>query len=112
MAVMQKVSIEALARQQLHRAAETGRNAADTVVGGHERILRQTVVGMTAGSQMSEHENPGEATIYVLSGTVRLLRGDAQWDGRAGDLLIVPDARHAVQALEDATFLLTVAKRP
>ena len=66
MAAVQKVSIEALARQQLERAASTGRNAADTVVGGHERILRQTVVGMTAGSEMSEHANPGEATIFVL----------------------------------------------
>ncbi|TRW79450.1 cupin domain-containing protein [Mycolicibacterium sp. 018/SC-01/001] len=109
---MQKVSIEALARQQLERAASSGRNAADTVVGGHERILRQTVVGMTAGSQMSEHENPGEATIYVLKGSVRLIVGDDRWDGRAGDLLLIPDARHSVLAIEDAAILLTVAKRP
>ncbi|MEH3139741.1 MAG: cupin domain-containing protein [Mycobacterium kyogaense] len=109
---MQKVSIEALARQQLERAAATGRNAADTVVGGHERILRQTVVGMTAGSQMSEHENPGEATIYVLRGSVRLVVDDDGWDGRAGDLLLIPERRHSLLALEDAAILLTVAKRP
>ncbi|MBX7456543.1 cupin domain-containing protein [Mycolicibacterium sp. 3033] len=109
---MQKVSIEALARQQLERAAASGRNAADTVVGGHERVLRQTVVGMTAGSEMSEHENPGEATIYVLRGSVRLIVGDDEWDGRTGDLLLIPDARHSLLALEDAAILLTVAKRP
>lgn len=112
MAAVQKVSIEALARQQLERAASTGRNAADTVVGGHERILRQTVVGMTAGSQMSEHANPGEATIFVLRGSVRLIAGDDQWDGRTGDLLVIPDAHHSLLALEDAAILLTVAKRP
>ncbi len=112
MAVVQKVSIQALARQQLERAASSGRNAADTVVGGHERILRQTVVGMTAGSEMSEHANPGEATIYVLIGAVRLVVGDDQWDGRTGDLLLIPDARHSLLALEDAAILLTVAKRP
>lgn len=66
---MQKVSIEALARQQLAHAASQGRNAADTVVGGHERVLRQTVIGMVAGSELGEHENPGEATIYVLKVT-------------------------------------------
>ncbi|MEW5809757.1 MAG: cupin domain-containing protein [Actinomycetota bacterium] len=109
---MQKVSIEALARQQLERAASSGRNAADTVVGGHERILRQTVVGMTAGSQMSEHENPGEATIYVLKGAVRMTADEQQWDGRTGDLLLIPDSRHSLLALEDAAILLTVAKRP
>lgn len=112
MAPMQKVSIEALARQQLERAASSGRNAADTVVGGHERILRQTVIGMTAGAELSEHSNPGEATIYVLTGSVRLIAGDDQWDGRTGDLLLIPDARHSLLALEDAAILLTVAKRP
>ena len=82
------------------------------MVGGHERILRQTVVGMTAGSQMSEHANPGEATIFVLRGSVRLIAGDDQWDGRIGDLLVIPDAHHSLLALEDAAILLTVAKRP
>lgn len=107
---MQKVSIEALARQQLERAAATGRNAADTVVGGHERVLRQTVIGMTAGSEMGEHENPGEATIYVVTGSVRLTAGANQWEARTGDLLRVPDERHSLTALADSALLLTVAK--
>ncbi len=112
MAVMQKVSIEALARQQMQRAAADGRHAADTVVGGHERVLRQTVIGMVAGSELGEHENPGEASIYVVKGSVRLVAGDQQWDARAGDLLLVPDARHSLLALDDAAVLLTVAKLP
>ena len=107
---MQKVSIEALARQQLERAAATGRNAADTVVGGHERVLRQTVIGMIAGSELGEHENPGEATIYVIQGSVRLTAGEDQWECRTGDLLKVPDARHSLAALTDSALLLTVAK--
>ncbi|WP_048631282.1 cupin domain-containing protein [Mycolicibacterium aurum] len=107
---MQKVSIEALARQQLEKAAASGRNAADTVVGGHERVLRQTVIGMIAGSELGEHENPGEASLYVLKGSVRLTAGDEQWEARSGDLLLIPDARHSLTALTDSALLLTVAK--
>ncbi len=59
---------------------------------------------------MEEHENPGEATIYVLQGRVRLLSGGSSWDGMAGDLLIMPQARHSLEALETAVILLTVAK--
>lgn len=110
---MQRISLGALATQQLElAAAHGGRPAADTVVGGHERVLRQTVIGMVAGSELGEHANPGEATVYVLRGRVRLTSGEVSWEGRAGDLLKVPDARHSLQALEDSAILLTVAKLP
>lgn len=109
---MQKISIEALARQQLKAAAvaSSGR-AADTVYGGHEKVLRQTVIGMTKGTRLAEHENPGEGTIYVLQGRVRLWVGDVSWQARTGNLLIVPDARHSLEAVEDSAILMTVAKK-
>ncbi|CAN7244830.1 cupin domain-containing protein [Arthrobacter sp. LjRoot14] len=108
---MQKISIEALARQQLAAAlaANNGR-AADTVYGGHEKVLRQTVMALKAGTQLSEHQNPGDATVFVLQGSLRLRAGDNSWDGRPGDLLIVPDGLHSLEAEEDSTFLFTVAK--
>jgi hypothetical protein len=57
--VMQRISLDALATQQLQlAAAHGGRPAADTVVGGHERVLRQTVVGMIKGTELGEHNNP------------------------------------------------------
>lgn len=108
---MQKNSLEALARQQLEFAAtHGGRPAGNTVIGGHERVLRQTVIGMPAGSELGDHENPGEATVHVLRGRVRLTSGDHHWDARSGDLLELPAGRHALLALEDSAVLLTVAK--
>lgn len=109
---MQKRSLEALGRELLDRArvGDAGR-AADTVYGGHEHTLRQTVIALTAGTGLSEHENPGEATVHVLSGRVRLVAGSDAWDGRVGDLLIVPPGRHSLEAAEDSVVLLTVAKR-
>lgn len=103
------MSLDALARQQLERAAaaSSGRSA-QTVYGGHEHVLRQTVIALTAGATLSEHENPGEATLQVLAGRVRLAAGEDSWDGRSGDIIIIPQARHALEALEDAVVLLTI----
>lgn len=110
---MQRISLEALARQQLELAAAAGGgHTADTVYGGHEKVLRQTVIGMIEGASLAEHENPGEATVQVLHGRVRLSAGELSWEGRQGDLIIVPDARHSLEALEDSAVLLTVAKLP
>lgn len=108
---MQKLSLEALAREHLERAraSSTGRSA-ETVYGGHEHVLRQTLIALREGAELSEHENPGEATLLVLRGRVRLHSGDESWDGMTGDLLIVPHARHSLVALEDAAALLAVAK--
>ena len=78
--------------------------------GGHEHVLRQTLIALTAGTSMSEHENPGEATLQVISGRVRLDSGDDHWEARVGDLLFVPPARHSLFAVEDVVVLLTVAK--
>jgi quercetin dioxygenase-like cupin family protein len=109
---MEKFSLDALVRAQSAAAARasSGR-AAETVFGGHEHVLRQTVVAMTSGTTSSEHENPGEATVHVLRGRVRLTSDGQAWDGRAGDLIVVPASRHALEALEDSAILLTVAKR-
>lgn len=107
-----KLSLDAVAREQLERAStENSGRSAVTVYGGHEHVLRQTVIALTAGTQLAEHESPGDATVHVLHGRIRLHAADSVWEGRRGDLLAVPDARHSLHALEDSSVLLTVAKR-
>lgn len=106
---MTKLALEATARAQLDaaRAADTGRSSA-TVYGGHEHRLRQTVIALLAGRELAEHESPGDATLQVLHGRVRLVTPTASWDGRSGDLIIIPPERHSLAADEDAVVLLTV----
>ena len=108
---MQKTTLLALARHQLENALDSpsGRSA-QTVYGGHEHVLRQTLVALRAGSVLQEHENPGEATLHVLQGRVTLAAGEAAWTAPPGDLIIIPDSRHSVEAVEDSVVLLTVAK--
>jgi quercetin dioxygenase-like cupin family protein len=109
--MQQKVSLTALAKTQLERARAHGGRAAETVHGGHEKSLRQTVIALTADGELGEHPNPGQATLQVLRGRVRLASGDTSWDCWVGDLIVVPRARHSLTALEDSVVLLTVVKQ-
>jgi quercetin dioxygenase-like cupin family protein len=108
---MQASSLTDLAEEHLAtaRSATSGRSAR-TVVGGHDKALRQTLIALTAGQRLDEHENPGEATVQVLHGRARMATGTGASDIAAGDLLVVPDSRHSLEALTDCVLLLTVAK--
>lgn len=109
---MDKISLEAKAHQLARQAAEasSGR-AAETIFGGHDKQMRQTVLALRAGSQLTEHESPGEATILVVNGRLRLISGETTWHGRDWDFLIVPNANHSIEADTDAVFILSVAIR-
>ena len=110
---MHKLSLQATARELGSQAATSANGrSARTVYGGHEATLRQTVIAMTAGTHLAEHENPGDATVQVISGRFRLESGTDTWEGRQGDLLRIPRARHALHCLEDGAVLLSAAARP
>ena len=107
---MDKISVEAKARELAHAAAESSSGrAAETIFGGHDKRMRQTVIALREGSRLSEHESPSEATLLVVSGRVRLISGETTWHGRDWDFLIVPNAAHSVEADTDAVFVLTVS---
>ena len=74
---MQKTSLTALARTELEaaRSASSDRSA-KTIYGGHEHSLRQTLIALKAGEELAEHQNPGEATLQVITGRVHLVAGE------------------------------------
>lgn len=109
---MEGRSLTKLAEEHLAKAREasSGR-AAVTVHGGKEHDLRQTVIALAGGQRLGEHESPGEATLQVLVGEVRLHAGEDTWTGSAGDYVVIPPRRHDLEAVSDAAVLLTVATR-
>jgi quercetin dioxygenase-like cupin family protein len=109
---MHTVSLDTIAREQLDIAGKaTSARSSSTIFGGHEHALRQTVVALRSGATLSEHENPGEATLIVLSGRVELTAGADAAEGTRGDLIVIPDAMHGLRALEDSVVLLTAVPR-
>ena len=90
------------------RSARSGRTAR-TIRGGRQHTLRQTVIALTAGSALAGHHSPGEATLQVLHGRVRLTTATDNQEASAGDLLVIPPERHGLVAIDDSAVLLTIA---
>jgi quercetin dioxygenase-like cupin family protein len=71
--------------------------------------LRVALVAMRAKTGMSEHEARESLLIHTLSGRVCVLLPEQSIDVRSGCLLSLgAGTRHAVDALEDSVFLLTL----
>ena len=106
---MESVSLNALADEQLAVAhdSKAGR-AAHTIHGGHDHLLRQTLIALVGGRELGEHDSPGQSTLQVLRGRVRLHTADDEWHGVQGDYLVLPRQRHGLHADEDSVVLLTV----
>lgn len=109
---MESISLTGLASEKLAEAqqAHSGR-AAYTLHGGHAHELRQTMMVLLAGRELAEHDSPGESTLQVLRGHVRLTAGADAWDGKTGDYVAIPRQRHALEALEDSVVIVTVVKK-
>src|SRR6516164_7567420 len=108
---MESISLTSLTSEKLAEAKQShsGR-AAHTIHGGHDHELRQTVLALLAGHELSEHDSPGQASLQVLQGHVRLTAGDDALDGKTGDYVVIPPQRHSLQAVDDSVVMLTVFK--
>jgi quercetin dioxygenase-like cupin family protein len=107
---MQGESLTRLGEDQLAAAREAASGRASiTVFGGQVHDLRQTLIALVEGRVLGEHDAPGEASLQVLRGRVRLRTGQDTWAGGEGDYLILPPNREELLAETDAVVLLTVA---
>ncbi|HUO38729.1 MAG TPA: cupin domain-containing protein [Mycobacterium sp.] len=106
---MESISLTAVVDEQLARARQSSSGrAAQTIYGGHDHFLRQTVIAILAGRELGEHLSPGEATLQVLQGSVKVNAGAESWEGAIGDFLVIPSGRHSLDAVEDSAVLLSV----
>lgn len=88
-------------------AARSSGHTARTVVAGPS--MRATLMAISAGAGLGEHEAPPAATLHCLTGEVTLRSEGREWPLRAGQLVPIPSARHSVDAHTDAVLLLTVS---
>jgi quercetin dioxygenase-like cupin family protein len=102
-------SLPAVAQGQLAAARESTAGRAAHTIYNRQGALRQTVLALVAGNALGEHESPGDATLQVLQGRVRLSAGLDSWEVIAGEHLAIPASRHDLAAIEDSVVLLTVA---
>ena len=104
-AVFDLVSIDAEMRREdaFQREGHTAR----TLV--REEDLRIVLVVMKAGARIAEHRAKDTASVYTLSGHVRLKLPDKTCDLPAGRLLVLERGlRHDVEAVAESAFLLTL----
>ncbi|GAA4914975.1 cupin [Streptomyces coeruleoprunus] len=86
-----------------HRS-EHGRSANLLV---RERPLRQTIIALTAGTKLDEHNAPPAGSLQVLRGVVKLTTASEEVELTMGDLFLLPQERHGLTAITDTAFLLT-----
>jgi len=87
--------------------AQNGRNGMTLVKNPEIRMLVEVLL---AGVGLAEHRAPGPITVQVLEGRLRFEAGEEVIYLNAGEVLSLPAGEpHAVEAVHDAAFLLTIA---
>jgi quercetin dioxygenase-like cupin family protein len=99
----------ALADELLEQAADSNSERAARTLPHPVNGLRQTVIALSDGAQMHEHNSPGPASLLVLRGRARLVAGDDTVDLPTLCCSAIPPRRHSLEAHGDTVVLLTVA---
>ena len=101
----------ALAASQLRSVAayELDGHTARTLV--REPAMRVVLIVMKAGAKIAEHHAEETASIHALTGHLRLQLPRRTVDLAPGHVLVLsPQLAHDVEAINDAAFLLTLAR--
>ena len=95
--------------------AEIGRFPPDVPSGRRSETLikkphlRVVLITMRAGTELHEHVAPGTITVQPIRGRFIFTAGDHEREIMPGALISVEaGVRHAVRAVEDGAFLLTI----
>jgi quercetin dioxygenase-like cupin family protein len=95
---------------EMHGGAAGDRSRAGVTLARHAG-MSVVLNHLHAGARLQEHATPGAATVQVLDGRVRLQIAAETLEVPAGRLAVFDaGVRHAVEALEDSTLLITVVE--
>lgn len=87
-----------------------GRRAETLIKGDRFRVV---LIAMRAGSHLQEHTAPGPITIQALRGDFVVTVGDDESPLPAGGIIaLAAGIEHAVRAVSDGAFLLTIGWDP
>ena len=96
------------AQLRTERAWAQGDRNAKTLV--KESSLRIVLIALRAGGRMPDHAAAGRISLQTLAGRLRVHAGQETLDVPLGGLVTLEHGLpHDVEALEESTFLLTIA---
>jgi quercetin dioxygenase-like cupin family protein len=100
--------LQAIAAQiRAENSYQRGGHGAQTVL--REDDLRVVVLAMKAGAIVPEHQAAATGSLQVIAGHIRLTFAERSVELSPGQLVAIERAaRHAVEALEESTLVLTL----
>ena len=106
------VDLVGLGQKLLGEARESSGRSALTLTPSEGGPLKQTLIALCAGTELTEHPSPGPATIHVIEGRGTLRCGDETLEVAAGQWAPIPLDQHGLTADEDLVAMLTVVPNP
>lgn len=101
---LRSLADELLEQARSARAGRAARTLPHPVDG-----LRQTVIALSAGHELAEHDSPGPATLMTLIGRTRLIADGESVEVGTLQMCPIPNRRHSLHADEDSVVLLSVS---
>lgn len=90
------------------RSVDAGRASKSLTPVAHAP-LKQNLVALQGGAELSDYTLNGPATIYLVRGSVTIDAGNGGAELRTGHWAAFPAERHDLRADEDTVALITVA---
>ena len=107
MAYIKNIDHEKVLRLADEIAVQPGQIVSKTLA--QNDAVSVTLFAFSQGEEIGTHDSTGDAFVHVLEGTGRYTVGGTEHIVHAGEALVMPaNIPHAVYALEDFKWILTV----